>query len=685
MESWTRTSRWCPNIASTQNKVLDVTDDINYDKIIEDTETLQEIIILSLSKAFGSKPKQAAGLVPRDFKFLTVAVVKGKKRESKWIRKWYKLMNDQMDHICEVILNDNPQSIQTQINRFMNIIKVGLYWKDLTTLKLWIHSLNLITNEFANSYHISFIWEWLKKQHLALKAIMQTFLDNNDQARHIWEFLVKIAYNHLDELFMEHILRVWDSDSYKYIETLHSMMNLLQDLAEDSPDIESFFLSGLIQHSWVDYLINQIDSDLADPNSTKQIWLTFLGDIITTFKVPLQKVTASIQAINLAARTAFKHQQITAFTVLFFILKKYALNKNPLALNIYKILWDYAVSYHNDENIRELLLTNLSQVIQENPKIPLDIWLKPLLLQLRRSLDDTYTFNTFDYDFFLMIANHRNLNLEYAIKLWKLWVRLLLYPNPSLTILMSLFQRYLHTKVMVNFITKYLKYLFSVLYEIEKSNSGLLEQDTLVDQLNKSRRSELLIINNTLFPGRGVGCQFDFDTSTTKKKQLKTKLFLHILTQIVAIDNVEINERAVLILRKTMSKLKFKYGIKPSWIDHLKKIIRKGEIPNIMNHNLSLKIMHGGYLTPVALKENLEKLKFTNKTLDQYIIDDIQNDDALETEVGMLSSDGFLKYICDNDDNLNYDNIKNLKDRDAEDKKLYKQRLRIEFAGIFLN
>lgn len=104
-----------------------------------------------------------------------------------------------------------------------------------------------------------------------------------------------------------------------------------------------------------------------------------------------------------------------------------------------------------------------------------------------------------------------------------------------------------------------------------------------------------------------------------------------------------------------------------------------------MNHNLSLKIMHGGYLTPVALKENLEKLKFTNKTLDQYIIDDIQNDDALETEVGMLSSDGFLKYICDNDDNLNYDNIKNLKDRDAEDKKLYKQRLRIEFAGIFLN
>ena len=63
---------------SILNKVLDITYDIDYDQIIPKTETLQEIIILTLSNSFGSKPKRTVGLVPVDFKYLTVAVVKGK-------------------------------------------------------------------------------------------------------------------------------------------------------------------------------------------------------------------------------------------------------------------------------------------------------------------------------------------------------------------------------------------------------------------------------------------------------------------------------------------------------------------------------------------------------------------------------------------------------------------------------
>lgn len=70
---------------------------------------------------------------------------------------------------------------------------------------------------------------------------------------------------------MEHMLRVCDNDIYKYIQTLHSMMVLLQEMAEDSSDVESFFLSGLIQNSWIDFLVYQLDSDTADPNSTKQL------------------------------------------------------------------------------------------------------------------------------------------------------------------------------------------------------------------------------------------------------------------------------------------------------------------------------------------------------------------------------------------------------------------------------
>lgn len=85
------------------------------------------------------------------------------------------------------------------------------------------------------------------------------------------------------------------------------------------------------------------------------------------------KVGHAIQAINLAARTAYKHQQLTAFSVLFSILEKLARNKNAFASSIYQILSDYAVSYHNDEEIREFLLVNLGKVIQNNQSIPLEV------------------------------------------------------------------------------------------------------------------------------------------------------------------------------------------------------------------------------------------------------------------------------------------------------------------------
>jgi len=62
------------------------------------------------------------------------------------------------------------------------------------------------------------------------------------------------------------------------------MMNLMIRMSNVNPDIEGFFLSGLIQNSWVDFLISHLNNDASDPNSVRQQCLTFLGDIITTFQ-----------------------------------------------------------------------------------------------------------------------------------------------------------------------------------------------------------------------------------------------------------------------------------------------------------------------------------------------------------------------------------------------------------------
>lgn len=135
---------------------------VNYGKVFEETNTLQELIILTLSHAFHAKPKQSAGIVPRDFKFLTVAVVKGKKRESTSIRKWYRIVSKTVKHFVDVILNDNPQRIESQIYHIMNIVKVGLFVKDPETIRLCIKCLYLIISEFTMTFYQGFFWEWFK-------------------------------------------------------------------------------------------------------------------------------------------------------------------------------------------------------------------------------------------------------------------------------------------------------------------------------------------------------------------------------------------------------------------------------------------------------------------------------------------------------------------------------------------
>ena len=153
-------------------------------------------------------------------------------------------------------------------------------------------------------------------------------------------------------------------------------------------------------------------------------------------------------------------------------------------------------------------------------------------------------------------------------------------------------------------------------------------------------------MSNTLFPGRGVKCEFEPLLRTDKKKDIKRNILLNIIHSLFDIENVEIKERGVLIVKVMMSKLKFKYGLKPAWLDNLKKWIRKGEIPQL---NLSIKKSKGGGKTPSKLRQNGNKLNLNNRTLDEYIIEDVMRDDELMSDVPMLSSDGFLKHGVDTD------------------------------------
>ena len=76
---------------------------------------------------------------------------------------------------------------------------------------------------------------------------------------------------------------------------------------------------------------------------------------------------------------------------------------------------------------------------------------------------------------------------------------------------------------MINFTTKFLKYLFTVLYEIEKNESGLLDKSKSPLNEKNLKSKNIILMSNTLFPGRGVKCEFEPFLGSNKKKNLKRK------------------------------------------------------------------------------------------------------------------------------------------------------------------
>lgn len=238
---------------------------------------------------------------------------------------------------------------------------------------------------------------------------------------------------------------------------------------------------------------------------------------------------------------------------------------------------------------------------------------------------------------------------------------------------------------MINFVTKFLKYLFTVLYEIEKNESGLVDKTKSPLNEKNIRSNSVIIMSNTLFPGRGVTWEFEPLTRIQDLVKNKRSIILNIVASLLKIENLQIKERGILIVRTMMSKLKFKYSLKPKWLDYLKKVIRKGNIPQI---KISLNAMHGGNITPLVLKKNPNKLKLNNRTLDEYLLEDVVGDYELQSDVALLSSNGFLKNSVDGGDSdhnserwISVPGETNPHKRDIEDKKLFRQRLRIEFSS----
>jgi hypothetical protein len=99
--------------------------DLNEGKDLADAETTLEFILLSLSQDLGVKPKQAAGLLSNNHKYLIHIAVKGMKGGdySKMVQ-WYQHIYGYIKQLVSLI---DLEKEHNAMKLTLNIMKCGLY------------------------------------------------------------------------------------------------------------------------------------------------------------------------------------------------------------------------------------------------------------------------------------------------------------------------------------------------------------------------------------------------------------------------------------------------------------------------------------------------------------------------------------------------------------------------------
>ena len=94
---------------------------------------------------------------------------------------------------------------------------------------------------------------------------------------------------------------------------------------------------------------------------------------------------------------------------MFKLLDKFSAEKNPSAPAILKTLVFSLVESPQDQTVRELYLTNFQYLFEQVKAIPIGLIVDPLVKS--NQVQDTFQFQTFDYDFFTFLAGHPKLSV----------------------------------------------------------------------------------------------------------------------------------------------------------------------------------------------------------------------------------------------------------------------------------
>lgn len=383
-------------------------------KPLTQTRSVLEFILLSICKSMSLTPKQAAGLLADDKKYLSHIIIHGISSSKNFgpVKEFYQMILGNIDYFIQLIQINSvayPNQISKNIELSLSSMKPGLLSKNIDIVYISGRLLSKLALELIEINLISSAFDWFVMPNGGLEASILCLKRFDCATEIVVTMINSFAKFHLYELFAVYLKNFLTSDG-AYLNFLSDIIGVFSRLSNFN---EEFTKNNLKQ-----FFIETALETSRSPNINERIQCAyFLGELWCNFSMYIDSEMENYQILSIF-KTLYKDPnhivQITALGQLFRVMYSFSGERNTFVAVIYKALIFTFVEFHSNIKIRDFIISNFDYAFKVILSIPIGILVEPYVKQIQLCLGGTYLFNMNDINFLITIARHPRFNVKEA-------------------------------------------------------------------------------------------------------------------------------------------------------------------------------------------------------------------------------------------------------------------------------
>lgn len=358
-----------------------------------------EFLLVSMSKAFYIKPKQAAVLMTRSGHFLSKILKNGLRKQFVPVIEWISAMIEQSQHLCTLMAAEQSNGA---IPFVFQTLLPGFQSKNEDVVR---RVSELFTKIAKNEGVKADSWEWFKGDPTCLRTAVAAFGRRPSLLGCVVDMMFGFGDLNL-ECMLKQMLPVCFAKPIDYLIFVIEMYESLMLL----PNIHTELLKSTLIEYWISTALAVLQEPCEPVLSITELmcflWATFPHRLNDTTS---ESVLSCLKKLLRDKRVCMRLRSVS---MLFYLYDTFALRRSPYALSIYKTLVDYYIEAYNSCIIRKLMVFNFAVLFRRSEGPPIGMLAEPLfkLLKLRSCRKAEIV----DIDLIIAMAQHPQLDWKGA-------------------------------------------------------------------------------------------------------------------------------------------------------------------------------------------------------------------------------------------------------------------------------